>query len=283
MPMLAAVASLRIVSTSHASASFDGDWITCAPVVHLAIDFDISSEMIAPVKPTTSEKTRSCPYAKPCAASAWSRPKSFSTTDSTTTTARLVARNRMIRFMGDPGLIVIPILALEGDNTSRRPSLRLPRSPVPARPRIAQRHRSVEHGTLRAVVDEIGDEIAVSLELDALLRQGRGQRRFHERGDHALRFGVQIVEERVLAILGGVRVFARHRDDVSWRRFTVRRTLAAGDARARERHPEQPIVEPHLGTLGMRDRQPVNVAFHLAGVGARGTAARRRIVRAAHA
>ena len=39
--------------------------MTCAPVVHLAIDFDISSEMIAPVKPTTAENTSRPPYDMP--------------------------------------------------------------------------------------------------------------------------------------------------------------------------------------------------------------------------
>ena len=55
MPMPAFVREPRTVSTSQASASFAGCSITCAPVDHFAIDFDIRSEMIAPVKPTTAE------------------------------------------------------------------------------------------------------------------------------------------------------------------------------------------------------------------------------------
>jgi hypothetical protein len=35
--------------------------IIWAPVDHFAIDFDISSEMIAPVKPTTAEKASNPP------------------------------------------------------------------------------------------------------------------------------------------------------------------------------------------------------------------------------
>ena len=55
MPIPAVVASLRTVSTSQASGSLAGCSMTCAPVDHFAIGFDISSEMIEPVKPTTAE------------------------------------------------------------------------------------------------------------------------------------------------------------------------------------------------------------------------------------
>ena len=61
MPMPAFCARRCTDDTSHASASFAGCVITCAPVDHLAIDFDISSEMIEPVKPTTAENTSSSP------------------------------------------------------------------------------------------------------------------------------------------------------------------------------------------------------------------------------
>jgi hypothetical protein len=39
----------------------EGCSITCAPVDHLAIVFDIKSEMIEPVKPTTAENASSEP------------------------------------------------------------------------------------------------------------------------------------------------------------------------------------------------------------------------------
>jgi hypothetical protein len=59
--MPAVVASLRTVSRSQASGSLDGCPITRAPVDHLAIGFDIRSEMIEPPNPTTAAVASSPP------------------------------------------------------------------------------------------------------------------------------------------------------------------------------------------------------------------------------
>ncbi len=61
MPMPASCASRCTVETSQASTSVRGCSITCAPVDHLAMVLESSSEMMAPVNPTTAEKTSSCP------------------------------------------------------------------------------------------------------------------------------------------------------------------------------------------------------------------------------
>jgi hypothetical protein len=104
MPMPAVVASLRTVSTTHASASLDGCEMTCAPVDHFAICFDMRSEMIAPVKPTTAENTSSPPRFIPvCAAIARSSPSRRSTIDRTSTTARFVTMRSRMRFMERSG------------------------------------------------------------------------------------------------------------------------------------------------------------------------------------
>ncbi len=65
MPMPAFCESLRTVSTSQRWRVPSEPSITCAPVDHFAIDFEISSEMIAPPKPRTAEKARSGPSWKP--------------------------------------------------------------------------------------------------------------------------------------------------------------------------------------------------------------------------
>jgi hypothetical protein len=56
------------VLTSHSSVELAGWSMTRAPVDHLAIGLLISSEMIEPVKPTTSENTSSAPTLIPGAA-----------------------------------------------------------------------------------------------------------------------------------------------------------------------------------------------------------------------
>ena len=66
--------------------------ITRAPVDHFAIGLEISSEKIAPPKPTTSENTSSIPTLMPFSVRKRSTPSTLSTTDSSTTTARLVSK-----------------------------------------------------------------------------------------------------------------------------------------------------------------------------------------------
>ncbi len=99
-PMPARSASLRTVVSSQASSASRGWVITCAPVDHFAIVLDISSEMMEPVKPTISEKIISMPTSSPLAVRKRSMPNSRNVTDSTSNTARLVARNRKTRFIG---------------------------------------------------------------------------------------------------------------------------------------------------------------------------------------
>jgi hypothetical protein len=89
------------VLTSQLSVSLAGRSITCTRMARFAIDFDSASEISAPLKPMTAEKissdVRLSP--EPCASSRLSIPNSRSTMPSRTTIARLVARNRITRFM----------------------------------------------------------------------------------------------------------------------------------------------------------------------------------------
>jgi hypothetical protein len=87
------------VPTSHCSSALAGVSITWAPVDHLAMVFDMSSEMNAPVKPTTAENTTSMPTLSPPSARNRFTPSTLSVTESTSITARLVTRKRTMRFM----------------------------------------------------------------------------------------------------------------------------------------------------------------------------------------
>src|SRR5512140_1714776 len=97
----------------------------------------------------------------PCAATARSRPNSFSTTDSTSTTARFVATNRMILFM-DTSKGRHPNISARTPRykaSVQRSPLRMKRASAGLlRPGIAQRDGPVEHEPARMVVDEVGDE-----------------------------------------------------------------------------------------------------------------------------
>jgi hypothetical protein len=55
------------VFISHSSVALDGCWITRAPVDHLAIGFDIHSEMKAPPKPIRAAKPSRAPRFRPLA------------------------------------------------------------------------------------------------------------------------------------------------------------------------------------------------------------------------
>src|SRR5436190_19444127 len=204
MPTPALAASRRTVSTSHASCSLAGWSMTCAPVLHLAIDFDISSEMIEPVKPTTAEKASSGPSCSPaCPMPALSSPSRCSTTPSTSITARLVAMNRTMRFMALT-LADLPKAPLarvsRGGKTlfgCARPGINGGTAPAAARgtrPGIAQRDRPVENRPARRVVLEIGDEVAVTLELEACRGRHVGERGLDAGPDHALGVRIEIVE-----------------------------------------------------------------------------------------
>ena len=73
MPMPALSASRFTVSTSQRCVSPSVPAMTFALVDIFAMNFDSSSEMIAPVKPTTAENASSGPM-PPWVASAWSMP-----------------------------------------------------------------------------------------------------------------------------------------------------------------------------------------------------------------
>src|SRR5262245_24097085 len=92
---------------------------------------------------------------------------------------------------------------------------RLPDSPRLLSPRIPQCHRAVEHGRAGPRVGSIGHEVAVALELEALL------------GLRLLEGGLEVSGENLFRI----------RIDV------VQEVALAG---ARMRHPEETIVQPHL-------------------------------------
>ncbi|MNN51076.1 hypothetical protein D3C81_1656940 [compost metagenome] len=97
--MPARCASLLTVSISHSSVLDDGASITRAPVDHFAIGLLINSEMMEPVKPTTSENTSSIGRFRPACEMKRSTPSSDRTTDITAMTAIFVAMNRKIRFI----------------------------------------------------------------------------------------------------------------------------------------------------------------------------------------
>src|SRR4051794_28286698 len=149
--------------------------MTCAPVDHFAIDFDSSSEMIAPTNPNTNENTSSEPTLMPFACTTRSRPNKCSTTDRTSTTARFVMRKRTIRFM-------LRLRLLGPAQWYRR---REPLRPARFRPRIFERYGPVEHRMARIMVDDIGDEVAVPFELNAVLGQCSDERGLDLRRDHA--------------------------------------------------------------------------------------------------
>lgn len=63
----ARVASFSTVCTSQNSVVVLGCVMTCAPVDHLAMVFDISNEIKAPPKPISAANTSSMPRLRPLA------------------------------------------------------------------------------------------------------------------------------------------------------------------------------------------------------------------------
>ena len=103
------------------------------------------------------------------------------------------------------------------------------------------------------------------------------------RGDHALRLGIEVVQVIALGDLDVVVLVAGDDRVMRGQRHVLRGRVAAVApriARARKRHAEQPVVEPHFGRHRVDRRQPVDVALDLARVGAGRAAARVRVVRA---
>jgi len=79
----------------------------CTPMLCLAIVLDRNSEISAPLKPITAEKTSRVPMSMlPLVITTRSRPSSRNVMLMTTSTARLVARKSRMRFMAKrlPGL-----------------------------------------------------------------------------------------------------------------------------------------------------------------------------------
>src|SRR6266571_609705 len=85
---------------------------------------------------------------------------------------------------------------------------------------VAQRHRAVELRLSRLGVHAIGDEIAVALELKVLLGPRFLERGLELRADHLLRIRIQVLQKIPVA-------------------------------RARMRHFEEAVVEPHLRRMRM--------------------------------
>jgi hypothetical protein len=99
MAMPAFSACLRTVSTSQNSVEVEGLSMMRAPVDHLAIIFDMASEMKAPPKPMMPAKTSSVPRLRPFAVRYRFTPSTLAAIDSTSITARLVTRNSTMRFI----------------------------------------------------------------------------------------------------------------------------------------------------------------------------------------
>ena len=102
MPICALSASLRTVSTIQASSAFCGSLMTRTPELHLATGLLISSEIMAPPKPMTAANPSNMPRFKPCGVRYRFTPSRLATMPSTTTTARLVITNKIMRFMNSP-------------------------------------------------------------------------------------------------------------------------------------------------------------------------------------
>ena len=102
MRMPALSANLRTVSRIHASSALPGWVISLTPALHLATGLEISNEMIAPPNPMIKANPSSEPRFNPAGVRKRLTPSRLATIPSTTTTARLVATNRKIRFMNSP-------------------------------------------------------------------------------------------------------------------------------------------------------------------------------------
>jgi hypothetical protein len=92
-------AKRRTVSSSQNSVELPGVSITLAPVLHLAMVFDIHNEMKDPPKPMSRAKNSSLPKSRPLPAKNLCAPVSVLTIPSTSMIARLVPTSNMIRFM----------------------------------------------------------------------------------------------------------------------------------------------------------------------------------------
>src|ERR1700754_2366691 len=162
---------------------------------------------------------------------------------------RVLALRRAATFIGPPGLALAdaaPSLSMEHDATKRRASFyqdarhiqlqmrckRVRSSLRRLAPTVAQTDDAIEYWLTRLGIDAVGDEIAMTLELIALLRQRFARARFQVGVDHALRIRIQRFEEIAAA---GVRL----------------------------RFLEQAVVDTHFGRARGCRADPVNVALDL--------------------
>src|SRR5690606_8876773 len=118
-------------------------------------------------------------------------------------------------------------------------------------PRIAKRHGAVEHRLPQLRIQAIGDEVAMALELETILGTGILERRFKLRLDHAHRIRIDVQQE--VAVAG-----------------------------ARIGHGEEAVVETDFAGIGVRCRNPVQIALDLVVVGAGRAGFRVRHVFAMH-
>ena len=127
----------------------------------------------------------------PAPASARSSPKSFSTTDSTSDDREIGGDEQDDSFHGWPrrdrrpniSARTAPTQGADAAAQATRDASLARRRDQPVRllrPGIAQRHRAIEDRPPGRVIDEVGDEIAVPLELEALLGGGVRERRLDE-------------------------------------------------------------------------------------------------------
>ena len=87
------------VFSSHCSVEFDGWAMTRAPVDHLAIGLDSSSEMKAPPKPIRPANISSLGRSRPFEVRKRFTPSRLAVMPSTSMMPRLVAINNRVRFM----------------------------------------------------------------------------------------------------------------------------------------------------------------------------------------
>ena len=140
-------------------------------------------------------------------------------------------RSRRTKDMGEI-LVVIAFPLMESSPKCSFPRL------LDLRPGVAERHGAVEHRLAGRSV-RIDGEIAQALELEAIAGLGRSEARLEAAaGQHLQRLGIQVH----LVI------------------DAFRHVAGIG-------HGEEVLIEPHLGPHGMRGRDPVDRALHLAAVG----------------
>src|SRR5579875_3252709 len=151
----------------------------------------------------------------------------------------------------EPSMARLPIGIHASPEKRARDALLRIASALAFRPRIPERHRAVEHRPFARMVVAVGDEVTKAFELEMPFGLCVAQRRFEMPAHHPPRAGIQVVAVGpATVVVVGVR------------------------------HPEQPVVQPHLGFDRVSGADPVDGALDLA-VGAGHAVTRCRIERAA--